>query len=222
MAGRSDLRATHRCERCRLALRWCVCAAHQTIETPLQIDVLIHQREFWRPSSTGHLIHRTMAGARQHLWLYDRAVERAEVAAPERELWTLHPHGEPFPAQPPPPEKVQIVLLDGAWREATAMAHGVGNWGRTVNLPMSGESRYWLRTQQTGGRFSTVEALIFVLKAFGFETAAAALQVQFELHVYATLRSRGLKDTAMEFLQGSPVAAALPDVLEQLNARRPR
>jgi hypothetical protein len=87
---------------------------------------------------------------------------------------------------------------------------------------MTGASRYWLRTQQTGGRFCTVEALIFVLKAFGFETAAAALQVQFELHVYATLRSRGLKDLATEFLRGSPIADTLPDMLEQLNARRPR
>jgi hypothetical protein len=103
-----------------------VCAAHRSIETPLQVDVLIHQREFWRPSSTGHLIHRVVAGARQHRWLYDRPVERADVALTGRELWTLHPHGEPFPAQPPAPETVQIVLLDGAWREATAMASAAG------------------------------------------------------------------------------------------------
>lgn len=222
MAGRSDLRATRRCELCRLPPRWCVCSAGELIRTPLQIDVLIHQREVWRPSSTGHLISRTIAGARQHLWLYDRAVERTEVSVPERELWTLHPHGEPFPSHPPPPDGVQIVLLDGAWREATAMAHGVGSWGRTMNLPMTGESRYWLRTQQTGGRFSTVEALIFLLRAFGLSEAAAALQVQFELHVYATLRSRGQKEKAEEYLRDSPVSAAVPEVLERLNVRRSR
>jgi hypothetical protein len=48
------------------------------------------------------------------------------------------------------------------------------------------------------------------------------LRLQFELHVYANLRARGRKEAAAKFLAGSPVAAALPDLIEQLNVRRPR
>lgn len=182
----------------------------------------MHQRELWRPSSTGHLITRTMAGARQHLWLYDKPVDRTAVSLPERELWVLHPHGEPLAAGSHAAAGIQIVLLDGAWREATLMARKVASWGRAVSLPMTGESRYWLRTQQGGPRFSTVEALIFLLRTLQLNEAAAALQMQFELHVYAGLRSRGSKLTAQEFLRSSPLVDAMPELLAQLDTARPR
>jgi hypothetical protein len=215
------LQSSRRCERCQLPLRWCVCPALQQIACPLQIDVLMHHRELWRPSSTGHLIHRTIAGSRQHLWRRERRLTAAEVRAPGRELWILHPKGEPMPVAAAP-ESVQIVLIDGSWREASAMAQEIGSWGRLVNLPMSGDSRYWLRTQADGGRFSTAEALLFLFKAMGLEDAHAHLFLQFELHVYASLRARGSKEAAQDFLQQSPVGEAFPDLLAQLDVRRPR
>ena len=181
----------------------------------------MHHREMWRPSSTGHLINRTLTGSRQHLWRRERRLSAAEVSLPGRELWILHPAGGPAPAGAAP-EKVQVLLLDGSWREASAMGREVGGWGRPVSLPMSGESRYWLRTQQDGGRFSTVEALLFLLKAMGLDQAYTGLQVQFELHVYAGLRARGHKAEAAEFLKTSPLPAAMPELLAQLNRRQPR
>lgn len=131
-------------------------------------------------------------------------------------MWVLHPHGGPMPA-PPALEKLQVVLLDGAWREATMMAREVTSWGRPVSLPMSGQSRYWLRTQQNGARFSTAEALIFFLEAVGLTEASAALRVQFEWHVYAGLRSRGAKAVAQDFLQASPLPHAMPELLARFD-----
>ncbi len=120
------------------------------------------------------------------------------------------------------PAKVQVLLLDGSWREASAIAQEIGNWGRLVSLPMTGESRYWLRSQQDGGRFSTAEALLFLLKALDLTEAERVLKIQFELHVYAGLRARGSKAAAMEFLKDSPLKEALPDLIAQLDVRRPR
>lgn len=181
----------------------------------------MHHRESWRPTSTGHLIHRVIAGSRQHIWRRERKMAAADVRAPDREMWILHPAG---PALPPgvAPEASQVLLLDGSWREATAMAQEVAPWGRLVGLPMTGVSRYWLRTQQDGGRFSTVEALLFLLKAFGLGEAHRHVQLQFELHVYASLRARGRKEQAEEFLAESPLVAAMPELVAQLNERRPR
>ena len=79
-----------------------------------------------------------------------------------------------------------------------------------------------LRAQQDGGRFSTVEALMFLLHRFGLAEAHEALREQFELHVYASLRSRGRKETAAEFLAGSMIASAFPALLAQLQVRRPQ
>ncbi len=144
----------------------------------------------------------------------------AEVQVPGRELWILHPRGEPVPAGVGP-ETVQIVLLDGSWRETAAMAHEVAHWGRTVSLPAIGESRFWLREQTDVRRFSTAEALMSLLQAFGLAGAHEELRLQLELHVYASLRARGHKELAANFLNRSPVPAAFPELLARLDQRRP-
>ncbi len=211
---------TERCPRCRLTTRWCVCAGHHEIRCPLAIDVLMHFRERHRPSSTGNLIQRVLPDSRQHLWRKESPPTAGAVQRPGRELWVLHPRGHPAPAGTDP-GTVQVLLLDGAWSETPAMVQGVAGWGRLVSLPMSGESRFWLRAQQHDGRFSTAEALLQVLTFFGLGAAHETLRLQFELHVYASLRSRGLKDLAEAFLQTSPLPAAFPELLAQLHARRP-
>jgi DTW domain-containing protein YfiP len=214
-----------RCERCRFAPRWCICAGERTIECPLAIDVLIHHREFWRPSSTGRLINRVIPASRGHVFRHDLPLVETAIRRPGRELWILHPLGERLPARPELVERAvapQVLLLDGSWREAARMMHGVERWGRLVSLPMTGPSRYLLRDQQGAGNYSTVEALLFLLGALGLQAEHAALRLQFELHVYAGLRARGEKTAAENFLADSPVRAALPELLAELNRRRPR
>lgn len=146
-------------------------------------------------------------------------VEEVRVAG--RELWVLHPHGQPLPSEVAP-ESVQVVLLDGSWREATTMAQEVGGWGRLVSLPMAGESRYWLRSQADDARFSTVEALLFLLEAFDLKREAQVLRLQFELHVYANLRARGHKPQALEFLRTSPIRTHFAALIAALDVPRPR
>ena len=215
------LKPSIRCPRCQLPPRWCVCPASATVETPLAIDVLVHDRERFRPSSTGALIARVMAGSRQTFWRRERGLTAAEVKRPGRELWILHPHGVPAPAGVAPSD-VQVMLLDGAWKEATQMAQEVSSWGKLISLPMAGESRYWLRAQADDTRFSTAEALLHVLGHFGLHEAQQTLRLQFELHVYAHLRARGFKPLASEYLATSPIREAFPEFLAALDVRRPR
>ena len=181
----------------------------------------MHHRERFRPSSTGNLIQRVIPASRQHVWRRERKLAVDEIQVPGRKLWILHPQGELVPDLPPP-EHVQILLLDGSWRETSAIAQELRGWGRLVNLPMTGESRYWLREQTDTARFSTAEALLFLLKSFGLHEAQKAFRRQFELHVYASLRARGHKEQAREFLVNSPIAAVFADLIAQLNVRRSR
>lgn len=181
----------------------------------------MHHREEYRWSSTGHLIERVVRPSRRHLWRRERRLTAADIRVPDRELWILHPHGEPAPADVVA-EKVQVVLLDGSWSEASAMAQEVSGWGRLVGLPMNGESRFWLRAQADESRFSTTETLLYLLRHFGLEREHEALRLQFELHVYAHLRARGHKDRALEFLKTSPITTAFADLIAQLDVHRPR
>jgi DTW domain-containing protein YfiP len=195
----------------------------------LEIDVLIHHREFWRPTSTGRLINRVIPASRSHVFRHDLPLVEAEIRRPGREFWILHPLGEPLPA-PTALAKgktaagmpAQVLLLDGSWREAARMMHGVKPWGRLISLPMKGPSRYLLRGQQGAENYSTAEALLFLLDALGLKAEHAALRLQFELHVYAGLRARGEKTAAETFLVNSPLREALPELLAELNRRRPR
>lgn len=187
---------------------------------PLAVDVMMHRRERFRPSSSGLVVSRVVEGSRLWVWEREGQWKADALRRPGREVWVLHPHGEPMPSAPSP-ESVQVVLVDGVWSEAAVIAREALGWGRVVSLPMAGESRYWLRAQQEGGRFSTAEATIHLLRFFGFDAAGEALRRQFELHVYANLRARGLKERAEEFLRGSPAADAFPGLLSRLNERRP-
>ena len=197
-----------------------MCAGLQPVALPLAVDILMHPEEAHRPSSTGHLIHRIVPGTRVHRIGRAGLPAPADVVRPDRELWVLHPLGDPPPTDADP-ARVQVLLLDGSWRQALEMQRGAGQWGRRVALPMAGASRYWLRAQQGAAQFSTVEALIFLLGALRLDQAAAALRHQFELHVYANLCARGRKATAQEFLQDSPIRTAFPELLARLAEKRP-
>lgn len=210
---------TERCPRCQLPLRWCVCAGLSNVGLPLRVDVLMHHMESYRPSSTGHLLQRIVTGARQHLYRKEQPPSRDVIVDPARELWILHPQGEAPPASADP-ARLQVLLLDGNWVQATGMLHQVASWGRRVRLPMSGDSRYWLRAQAGAGKFSTVEALLFLLDALGLKQEHAALRAQFELHVWASLRSRGAKERAGDYLRESPVPAMFPELIARLEPRR--
>jgi DTW domain-containing protein YfiP len=194
----------------------------RTLETALAIDVLMHPEEVLKPTSTGHLIQRTIPASRRHLWHHDRPLDPASIRQPGRELWILHPAGDPPPANAVP-STVQVLLLDASWSQAGDMARSISGRGRRVSLPMSGKSRYQLRSQQDiPGRFSTVEALLFLMQALGLNQEHDVLQRQFELHVYAGLRGRGRRAEADAYLTESPIRTAFPEVIESLNRQRPR
>jgi DTW domain-containing protein YfiP len=209
-----------RCLSCLLPPRWCVCAAQPELQSPLSIAVLSHQREFGKPSSTGNLIKRLLPTATQQRWDPALPVTETQISQPGRELWILHPQGEPMPADRSA-EAVHVLLLDGSWSEATAMVRRTSQWGRLINLPMQGSSRFWLRAQQNDGRFSTMEALLFLLQALDQAELARELRLQFELHVYAGLRARGSNIAAAQYLADSPIRTGLADFLAGLHTPRP-
>ncbi len=182
----------------------------------------MHHMEAFRPSSTGHLIQRVIPSARVHSYRRERPLEPAAIVVPGKTLWVLHPLGEPLPAVPPPPADLQVLLLDGNWRQAGEMMRAVEPWGRRIALPMTGESRFWLRSQAGEGKFCTMEALLFLLAALGLEREHAQLRIQFELHVYAGLCARGAKARAAEYLASSTIRTALPEVIEGLARHRAR
>lgn len=160
-----------------------------------------------------------MPAVGRHEYRKDTPLTPETFRRPGRELWVLHPDGESMPRNIAA-ESIQVLLLDGNWQQAADMARSVRPWGRRVCLPMQGSSRYWLRAQVGEGKFSTVEALLFLMEALGETTARVRLQAQFELHVHAGLLSRGQKVRAAEYLATSPVKADLAALLGRFTPSR--
>ena len=232
--GRSVVLAgAARCPRCSLPPRWCTCDMLPPVETAISVQVLIHRLEQCRPSSTGKLIGRAVANAACHVYqrgnrFFAATGYPADTLEPSRELWVLHPSGDPLPEPAAPGGSVPqprpaVLLLDGSWRQAGEMLASVHGRGRCVRLPAAATiepSRYWLRDQAKPEQLCTAEALMGVLKAAGEPEAAQKLRLHFELHVYATLRVRGHRELAERYLGHSPLLTEAPDALERLHARR--
>ena len=195
--------------------------------------MLIHRLEQCRPSSTGKLVGRAVAGAACHVYqrgnrFFPATGYPAEAIELGRELWVLHLSGDPLPEpaaaeaagpQPPP----AVLLLDGSWRQAGEMLASMHGRGRCVRLPStatSEPSRYWLRDQAKPEQLCTAEALMGVLTAGGEPEAARKLRLHLELHVYATLLVRGHRELAERYLGHSPLLTEAPDALGNLHARR--
>jgi DTW domain-containing protein YfiP len=241
------LAGTTRCDRCLLPPRWCICSALEMVTTGIEVDVLLHGREQWRPSSTGKLIARCVTGACCRI--YERHDRQRRPPAPDLErnvhhvserfsppnnpfaaddVWILHPRGEPLPASDEGTEEAihavpprRVVLLDGSWGEAEEMLRAAEQVGRRVRLSLSGQSRFWLREQRDRNHFSTAEALLAVFQAAGDRAAESQFRLHFELHVYATLRARGHKQLAADYLESSPLPKVIPAFLAALDTRRP-
>jgi DTW domain-containing protein YfiP len=206
-----------------------VCEALPLVETRLAVHVLIHHHELCKPSSTGKVVTRAVRGAACHT--YQRVSRHfppsglpADACDPARELWILHPTGEPLPtatADASYGEGIQILLLDGTWRQAGDMLRSVEGLGRCVRLPDAAAepSRFWLRDQPEPSHVSTAEALGHVLQAIGDSDAARQLRLHFELHVYATLLARGKREMAERYLGHSPLLTEARDALDRLHAR---
>ena len=229
--GRSVVLAgAARCPRCSLPPRWCVCDALPPVETRLRFHVLIHRHEHVKPSSTGRLVARTVRGAACHV--YQRATRfhpaagfPAGAVADGGDVWILHPGGAPMPDHVPPADPPpHVVLLDGTWRQAGEMLRACEGLGRSVRLTNASAepSRYWLRDQPAPGQLATAEAALGVLRATGDVAAEAALRLHFELHVYATLLSRGRREMAERYLGHSPLLAAAPRIVDHLLSGRAR
>lgn len=232
--GRSVVLAgAARCPTCSLPPRWCTCDIFPAVGTRLAVHVLIHRGEQGKPSSTGKLVARAVAGAAPHL--YQRKTKfcaasslPAAAIEPHGELLILHPSGAPLPVSPSatavtPPARRQVLLLDGTWRQAGEMLRAVEGMGRCVRLPDAAAepSRYWLRDQPARGQLSTAEALLGVFHCLGEHDAAARLRLHFELHVYATLLARGRREMAERYLGHSPLLTEAPDALNRLHHRGP-
>ncbi len=180
-----------RCPACSLPLAGCICALTPRLLTRGHFWLLIHPKEYEKPTNTARLIRATLPHSQTFLWRRTEppAALLALLATPSYAPYVIFPQGDAarFTRLLDDPWQVgktpAFLLLDGSWTQArrmflrSAYLRGIP----CLSLAPTTPSAYTLRRQVASHHLSTVEAAIAVLGQLGDTEASRLLDAYFRV-----------------------------------------
>ncbi len=189
-----------RCERCRLVVSHCLCAARPTVATRAGVCLLMADIEPLKPSNTGWLIADMVADTFAFGWArteVDPAL-LALLADPQWQPYVVFP-GE-FVAvervrtdvRPEPGKRPLFVLLDATWPEARKMFRKSPYLDPfpVLSLESAQISRYKLRRSRRDDHFCTSEVAALCLDLTGETLAAQTLDAYLDVFTHHYLQAK--------------------------------
>lgn len=204
-----------RCELCRLAKQYCICAIAPTtgtVKTNAGFLLLMYDTEVLKPSNTGKLIADLIPDTFAFLW--SRTTKNDELQAVlDDEQW------QPFVVFPQEyaddnrqvnsntvvcdeGKKPLFIMLDGSWREAKKMFRKSPYLDKfplvsfdpkslvdNLSSPVGNDSRYTVRKTELEHQFSTAEVAARVLDMFGEKDNGHLLDLWFDVFNYQYQKS---------------------------------
>ena len=188
-----------RCIRCRMVEDLCVCAVFPSLKLKTRVVTLIHHREYWKPSNTGHLVRialeNSLVKVRRDPINY---LETAHLLKPDMVNLALFPSGDSQELSPKFVRSlsgpVNLIVPDGSWRQASKMIvrDPVLRGLPRVFLPASGEpSQYRLRVETREEGLATFEAIARVLGVLEGDPVRKQLEEGFKIFTDRLLWARG-------------------------------
>ncbi len=180
-----------RCEQCRLAEAYCLCAWRPQVEAQSGVCLLMYDTEPLKPSNTGWLIADVVADSHAFCW--------SRIDVDPRLLALLDdPQWQPFvvfPAEYVEPTRVVqavsvasdkrplFILLDATWTEARKMFRKSPFLDRfpVLSLTPEQQSRYRLRRSRREEHLCTAEVAALCLDLAGDERASQALDAYLDV-----------------------------------------
>jgi DTW domain-containing protein YfiP len=186
-----------RCAGCHLLDDGCVCALIPSppLAISTRVVLVIHREEERKPTNTGRLATRCLAGSEVIVRGHAGAPTPPIAIAPGTRPLLLFPHPDATPLVAPrtgePP--VTLIVPDGTWRQAGKVRRRVPGLDAVpcVTLPPGPPTRYRLRHEPVAGGLATLEAIARALDVLDGPHVRAALERVFDAMVAATLRARG-------------------------------
>lgn len=177
-----------RCDRCFAQTRHCFCGRIPELHPKIQITVIRHWKERFKPSNTARLA----ACAIPTLNLIDFGAPGAPWADPK----LVTPDTAllfPDPSAPSVPAPKHVIVVDGSWSQARKMVNkisGLKDLPRfEIQPPQTGVVR--IRTPPEPGMVSTLEAIAAVLDRTEGGDFGAPLRRLYQTAVDATIAARG-------------------------------
>ncbi|HEY3801683.1 MAG TPA: tRNA-uridine aminocarboxypropyltransferase [Kofleriaceae bacterium] len=196
MSRRGNLQ---RCGSCRMLD--CICALVPSLAPSTRLALLVHYREARKPTNTGLLAARALAGSTVGIiGDRDRPLELPIVRPGERGVLL-------FPADDAVPiaaiERADVLVVpDGNWRQASKLRARVPGLAELpcAYLPDAPPTAYRLRSEPRAGGLATLEAIAHALRVLEGDRGPAigdALLALMRAMVERTLASRGYSPSTL-------------------------
>ncbi len=186
-----------RCETCKMASDYCICEYREVIQldpkSPMEICLLMHKEEGFKPTNTGRLIEDCLPGSTRRYYWHRTTPDPEFLALLKNETYQAYII---FPADrggyddrvvkkaDSTDGKIPVfIILDGSWRQAGRMFRLSKYLQHLPVLPLSTQrhSQYKLRKAPDEFHLCTVEVAMEVLTKHGQEKAALHLQDYFSV-----------------------------------------
>jgi len=204
---------SHRCHRCRMLLRLCLCAEIPSWPTRTRVVLLMHAQEADKPTNTGRLAHLCLANSeiRYRGLRSGEPLDLGGLVDETHETWMLclGPRSEELTPELAASAKkpVRLLVLDGNWTQASRLGAKLYRElpeARQVRLCAGGKpSEYKLRSEHHPDGMATFEAIARALGLLEGAELQAGMEGVFRKMVDRVLWSRG-KLPAHEVFGGLP------------------
>jgi DTW domain-containing protein YfiP len=189
---------SERCHHCRLHTRLCICSAIPSIELATRLILVMHRREWAKPTATGPLALAVLANSELRIQGHrEQPLDFRDLDSGERRTLLLYPgDGVPvltraFLAADSRP--VSLVVPDGSWSQAARMGRRLPGLGHAemVRLPEGAKTGWGVRKECRPEGLATFEAIARALGIIESAEVQERMESLFGLMVARTLEARG-------------------------------
>ncbi|SEK30717.1 conserved hypothetical protein [Colwellia chukchiensis] len=192
-----------RCELCRLAKQFCICALAPKVKSQAGFLLLMYDTEVLKPSNTGKLIADLVPDCFAFLWSRTQVDDKIIrlLSDPSWQPMIVFPKAYAGEDRQVFDNKVTLVdgkrplfiMLDGSWREAKKMFRRspylqhlpvVSFTPQAIDNGADINSRYHIRMAANNTELATAEVAAQVLALAGEQTNAGLLDLWFDVFSY--------------------------------------
>ena len=189
---------SERCQQCRLHTRLCICSAIPRHDLATRLILVMHHREWTRPTATGPLALAVLDNSELRIQgCRGQQLDFHDLDTVERRNLLLYP-GEGVPVLSRnflcgDPRPVNLIVPDGSWRQAARMGRRLPGLEHAVmvRLPEGSQTCWGIRRESLPAGLATFEAIARALGIIDSAEVQESMEKFFSLMVARTLQTRG-------------------------------
>jgi DTW domain-containing protein YfiP len=188
---------SERCPRCRLHCQLCICDAIPRLDLATRLILVMHKREWSKPTATGPLALAVLANSELRIQGdREQSLDFRDLDGNGRRTLLLYPGDEvPLLSQSllaSDPRPVNLVVPDGNWRQAARMGKRLPGLEHAVmvRLPAGAITAWGVRRESHPEGLATFEAIARALGIIESGEVQQRMEELFLLMVSRTLEAR--------------------------------